>query len=75
MDTRRKIVVDLPFYNELKALAGKEKRKLFPQLRVILAAYKEVIPRQKEIEKRIVRLEEAAASKGIISIPKPIKRK
>lgn len=56
-DTRRKIVVDLEFYNALKKSAQREKRKLLPQLKVILAVYQEVIPRQKDIEKRIVRLE------------------
>jgi ribosomal protein S30 len=59
-DTRRKIVVDLDFYNDLKRVAAKDKRKLLPQLRIILAAYKELVPRQKDIEKRVVRLERAS---------------
>jgi hypothetical protein len=59
-DTRRKIVVDLDFYNDLKRVAAKDKRKLLSQLRIILAAYKELVPRQKDIEKRVVRLERAS---------------
>jgi hypothetical protein len=59
-DTRRKIVVDLDFYNDLKRVAPKDKRKLLSQLRIILAAYKELVPRQKDIEKRVVRLERAS---------------
>jgi DNA polymerase sigma len=58
-DTRRKIVVDMDFYTDLKRVAAKEKRKLLPQLKVILTIYKEVAPRQKEIERRIARLEKA----------------
>ncbi len=63
-DTRRKIVVDLEFYNDLKKIAAKEKRKLLPQLKLILSAYREIVPRQYDIEKRVVRLEKATKIKS-----------
>lgn len=57
MDTRRKITVELDFYAELRSVAKKEKHTLGKMLEVLLAAYKEIKPRQKDMEKRITRLE------------------
>lgn len=62
MDTRRKITVDLKFYNQVRATARKEKLTLGNMLALALNAYLQVLPRQKQIEKRVTRLEKHLAS-------------
>lgn len=59
MDTRRKITVGLDFYKQLSEIAKKDKHTLSGMLWIILDAYTDLIPRQKQIEKRILRLEKA----------------
>ena len=56
-DERRKITVDIDFYRKLRLVAKKENRTLAKQLYLILEVYLKVVPRQKEIEKRVSRLE------------------
>ena len=58
-DTRRKITLPLKVYESIRDLARKQRHSIPALIELEHEAYLQVIPRTKEIEKRLTRLEKA----------------
>lgn len=56
-DTRRKVTLPLKIYESIRVLARKQRHSIPAFIELQHQAYLQVIPRTKEIEKRIARLE------------------
>lgn len=58
MDTRRKITVELSLYEELRKIGKKQRISFAGVITLLLKVFKEVAPKQADMEKRITRLEQ-----------------